>query len=631
MGNLNDREYKIKIDPRILELLGPSLYTNIYYVLAELIANSYDAAASNVYIIQRDNKIIVEDDGAGMSYSSGDIEKYLNVAVETRTNEKESLTVDGKRKKMGRKGVGKLAALSVSEKVLIMTRKKKEVSGFVLSRHINEDHKLKAIDKKNINFQVIKSDEDGTSVVMTNPQYGLHKTVNTIKKNLLKIFPLVSKDFRINIITDTESIVIDSFDKEMINGLGALIILGKEFENLSKHFSSGLLEEKKVIKELLKKESAVIIPVKIKDRNEKERLINIEIKGWIGAYRTTTGRKIDKNDFPDNFISLLSNKKLGEYNILPLVGKNKLQEVYIVGQLHVDAFEDTEFPDMALSNRQGYKTDDPRYEPVISYVRNHLLPQIINMRIVYAEQQKKEKEKGKIELQSKKEEELKKKVDEYKTKTSERVIREINKDLGVKVPDRIKKVIQEEMNKIIPIVGLKKNIDSQKKKILISHTKKDKVLCDIIYKMLSFNGVPDEDIIYTNCDNEDCRIPNRMDIFDYLRKFFVDSYSNEKVFVIYVTSGDMEKSWGAVSEVGAGWITQKDHDIFSINGYEPKPPLNIRTEWHTSKKSDDSNDVTMDGLEVDKFIVKIRDICNDLGYKAKDKASNEKELKKYLT
>lgn len=26
------KEYKIHIDPRILELLGPNLYTNIYYV-----------------------------------------------------------------------------------------------------------------------------------------------------------------------------------------------------------------------------------------------------------------------------------------------------------------------------------------------------------------------------------------------------------------------------------------------------------------------------------------------------------------------------------------------------------------------------------------------------------------------
>ena len=37
---MTEKEYKIEIDPGILELLGPSLYTNIYYVLAELIANA---------------------------------------------------------------------------------------------------------------------------------------------------------------------------------------------------------------------------------------------------------------------------------------------------------------------------------------------------------------------------------------------------------------------------------------------------------------------------------------------------------------------------------------------------------------------------------------------------------------
>ena len=31
-----EKEYPIKISPEILELLGPSLYTNIYYVLAEV-------------------------------------------------------------------------------------------------------------------------------------------------------------------------------------------------------------------------------------------------------------------------------------------------------------------------------------------------------------------------------------------------------------------------------------------------------------------------------------------------------------------------------------------------------------------------------------------------------------------
>jgi len=75
------KEYQLNVDPRILELLGPNLYTNIYYVLAELIANAYDADAKNVYIIANRDDIRVEDDGHGMSYERGDIANYLNVAA----------------------------------------------------------------------------------------------------------------------------------------------------------------------------------------------------------------------------------------------------------------------------------------------------------------------------------------------------------------------------------------------------------------------------------------------------------------------------------------------------------------------------------------------------------------------
>ena len=89
---MSDKKYELSIDPRILELLGPNLYTNIYYVLAELIANAYDADAHNVYVIATQDSIIVEDDGSGMSYTDGDIDKFLNVAGISRTNEEDSLS-----------------------------------------------------------------------------------------------------------------------------------------------------------------------------------------------------------------------------------------------------------------------------------------------------------------------------------------------------------------------------------------------------------------------------------------------------------------------------------------------------------------------------------------------------------
>ncbi len=123
--NKKEKCYKLDIDPRILELLGPNLYTNIYYILAELIANAYDADAHNVYIIDAVDHITVEDDGRGMSYENGEVNKFLRVAAVSRTSEDDSKTKELGRLKMGRKGIGKLAALSVSDNVYLFLMEQK--------------------------------------------------------------------------------------------------------------------------------------------------------------------------------------------------------------------------------------------------------------------------------------------------------------------------------------------------------------------------------------------------------------------------------------------------------------------------------------------------------------------------
>lgn len=220
---MSDKKYELSIDPRILELLGPNLYTNIYYVLAELIANAYDADAHNVYVIATQDSIIVEDDGSGMSYTDGDIDKFLNVAGISRTNEEDSLSSELKRRKMGRKGVGKLAALSVSEEVDVMTSKNGEKSGFVLSRH-PQGNELQAIPEEDIKFNKITG--NGTSIIMKSPQYRLNKTLSVVKRNMVKIFPLVNNDFAIHILRDGVEEIINSIDDTYAPQLCALITLG---------------------------------------------------------------------------------------------------------------------------------------------------------------------------------------------------------------------------------------------------------------------------------------------------------------------------------------------------------------------------------------------------------------------
>lgn len=624
MSNEPKRKYVLQLDPKILKLLGPSLYTNIYYILAELIANAHDADAKNVYIISKSDSITVEDDGTGMSYE--DTKVYLNVAVETRTTKKDSLTKGGRRR-IGRKGVGKLAALSVSEYVYVQTIKDRQKSGFVLTRHVNADKELEALEEKDMRFDKIKG--HGTSIIMKNPHYQLNRSFEVIKKNLLKIFPLIDKGFRIHIIQNNKVDVINSFDREMIGQLGGLITIGKEFKYLVKYFRDDYPNKKKKLLEVRGEERRQL---ELEDTSGGIKKHNLVIKGWMGAYRSTRGRKAGFDDFPDNFISLLSNGKVGEYNILPIVGRNKLQEVYVVGQLHVDLFEETELPDMALSNRQGYKTDDPRFQEVISFVAKKLLPDIVELRTTYACYDREAKDKERLERQGEKEKGLRESVDRFKEKAScsasKKIGMEIVRDNACSA-SKMGEIIRDEMNALFPIIGLKQRVDAQKKKILLCHTKTDKDLCDIIYEMLLFNRAPAEDIIYTNCDDEICRIPVGVSVHDYLRKFFVDSYSTEKIYVIYVTSDAMAQSWGAVTEVGAGWVTQVAHKVFNIEGHKPAKPLNIEAEWQSSARV--SGGIAMSGVECDKFASRIESVCDKLGYRKRSRKENVDRMKSFIT
>lgn len=621
------KEYHLNVDPRILELLGPNLYTNIYYVLAEMIANAYDADAKNVYIIANKDDIRVEDDGHGMSYEAGDIDKYLNVAGVSRFSEDDSFTRSGKRRKMGRKGVGKLAALSVSVNVDVMTIANGEKSGFVLSRRPEDGNKLRAIAEDDIDFKHI--DDHGSAIVMRFPQYRLHKTLTAVKRNLLKIFPLVNSDFRIHVIRGHELAIIDDFDKNVMGDLSTLITLGGEFSSLCE-LVPDLYPSRR--SDLVVAKDTKSFPLVMKDNQGDEHEYTLKIKGWIGTYKSTRGRKAEMTDFPDNFISLFANKKMGEFNILPVVGQNKLNEVYVVGQLHVDLFELTELPDIALSNRQGYKSDDPRYEAVRDYVRSELLADILKKREIFTDLGKEKKKKNKAESQRKDEEKLKRAMDGFRKKASESAARSIT-GLGSGISqEAIEDAVARSINDNCPDLGLKTVVDSQKKKILISQTFPDKPFADIIYQMLLYNNVPADDILYTNCDDEVCRVPEGSGVYDYLREFFVESYSTQKIFALFVTSENTKQSWGAITEVGASWITQIDHKIFNVYPFRPEHPLNDEVQWQsTNRETPTAGDLWMIPLNADIFCQKIEVVCDNLGYQKKSRERNMNHLETLIS
>lgn len=145
--------------------------------------------------------------------------------------------------------------------------------------------------------------------------------------------------------------------------------------------------------------------------------------------------------------------------------------------------------------------------------------------------------------------------------------------------------------------------------------------------MLLHNNVPAEDILYTNCDDEICRVPEGRRLYDYLREFFVESYSTQKIFVLFVTSENTKASWGAITEVGASWITQVDHKIFNIHPFRPEHPLNDEIQWQsTNREEPTTGDIWMIPLNADVFCQKIEAVCDALGYMKKMRAVNKTYL-----
>jgi HSP90 family molecular chaperone len=75
-----------------IQHLGVKMYSNMPPALAELIANAYDACATDVYIRLYDGdekKVIVQDNGIGMSFDQVN-EYFLRIGRNRRDEDQES-------------------------------------------------------------------------------------------------------------------------------------------------------------------------------------------------------------------------------------------------------------------------------------------------------------------------------------------------------------------------------------------------------------------------------------------------------------------------------------------------------------------------------------------------------------
>jgi hypothetical protein len=182
---------KFKISPRILEHLGVAAYTSLPKCLAELCSNCYDAEAENIWItnpetVSENSKIIIKDDGLGMS--PDDIrDKYLLIGYDRRPNGE--ATKNKKRAIIGNKGIGKLAGFGIANTVEIISVNDHIESRLVLNKSLFDNYSILADCSLNITTKITLL-PNGTEIILSNLSKQL-KPISSMKlrQHLFRVLP----------------------------------------------------------------------------------------------------------------------------------------------------------------------------------------------------------------------------------------------------------------------------------------------------------------------------------------------------------------------------------------------------------------------------------------------------------
>lgn len=122
---MSKEKYPIKATSHILNLLGSELIGSDSLAIFELVKNSYDADAENVFVKfvdlnSSEQRIIIEDDGSGMSLN---IVHDVWLTIGTNYKRKEAkISNKYKRVSLGNKGVGRLAVHRLADNIILETQ-----------------------------------------------------------------------------------------------------------------------------------------------------------------------------------------------------------------------------------------------------------------------------------------------------------------------------------------------------------------------------------------------------------------------------------------------------------------------------------------------------------------------------
>lgn len=344
----NENKFKFEFSLEVLNHLGRGLYRSFATVVAEAISNAWDAEARVVEVTISKNKLVIVDNGKGMD-SSDFQDRFLNVGYSRRDDRNNK----SKRNVIGRKGIGKLAMLSISDKVTIVSKKSRaEVTGGIIKNAQLDDEiknrgnyfleNLTDHQKKQLFPSTKKS---GTKIIFDKINIRLNSE-DVIRKYLATqfnfIFSLKKGD---SFVIKVNNKPITLKDLEELNTNTQFIWhIGEKDKRFADRYKN------------LKKEKI------IKDTSFEFEGKKVQIKGFVASVEHAKQilLKGSKGDFKAS-VNLFTNGRLRQENIFEEVTKQTVTEEYLYGEIHVDGFEDEKI-DRFTSSREGIIKSDPLYQ-----------------------------------------------------------------------------------------------------------------------------------------------------------------------------------------------------------------------------------------------------------------------------
>ena len=435
MNNLpNNTQDRIEVNFTCyaLKLLGHNLYSNPWTAVSEIVANGIDAKAKKVYVLvdlfnKEQAQIEILDNGKGMTYEDL-CDKYTIIGRNKRLDNPDDKTI------LGRKGVGKLAALFLSDKYYLATKSAGEYSSWCVDVSGAKDDDIPALERYDGEVPISAReiwDQQATGTVIKLTNVNLKK----IGPERLKALPVILSDYYLSDIIDCKIEVCVRFnEQEKIKFVPvqkhiSFSTMYAIFDNTNKGYSDKLQdsvylnEPYEVPAELDHRYPTLNYVdyegteghITVKNLADEEIDAEYKLTGWIGIHASLDESLQQRNDksfkkvnYHPNAIRLYVRGKLAVDNLMTYINNTQAFSNYVEGEICFDVLDDDRFEDISTSNREGYKKDDVRVKKLLEIVSK-----IVN-KLVHARASKgseiKKAVKAYFEAKAKEEEEKKRAI-----------------------------------------------------------------------------------------------------------------------------------------------------------------------------------------------------------------------------